>query len=308
MMLGQQVATHTHLVYVDNYKEGWREVARRLGICRDDGTPNPGNVIAEDRYINSNGVTMPAMRLDGKSLEVYVVDGIVDGVVDARTLADALNHFHVPAYEANGYKFAGKFSTLANAPNMVYDKLRRGITFNAERTKDLRAIHELMANLGVDNGKFMEPLVSRYIYTVNQMPRKKNRGIPVFGYFDMEDYLAIIKDNRVSMFHPAGNLEALLYIERKQTPGKVVLKDIAENGTAMVSLEGFNAILDVKKMNSFRPVVMFSMTPFKLPESSKFPWTKIRYGKFEVFCTPMMGKMSMFEHIQGGVNLLSSMK
>lgn len=307
MMLGQQVATNTHLVYVDDYKTGWKDVGLRLGICREDGTPNEGTYIMEARYHNSNGVSMPAMKLDGKSIEVYVVDGVVGNVKDPASLADALNHFHVPTLDFGTYKFSGKFSTAPGKPNMVYDKMHRGITFNANRMKDLRGIHDLMVRIDFDDGKFMEPLLSRYIYTANQMPNKKNRGIPVLGYFDLEEYLSIMRDPRSAMFHTEGPTSALMFIETAETPGRVVLRDIAENGSCMLALEGFKSVLDVKKANSFRPIVVLSMAPFKLPESSNFPWHKVTYGKFKVFCTPMMGKMDMWEHVQGGVNLLSRM-
>jgi len=307
MMLGQQVATNTHLVYVDDYKTGWRDVGLRLGICREDGMPNDGNYIMEARYYNSNGVWMPAMKLDGKSIEVYVVDGVVGNVRDPNSLAEALNHFHVPTLDFGNYKFSGKFSTVPSKPYMVYDKMRRGITFNENRLKDIHGIHDLMVRLDFDNGKFMEPLLSRYIYTVNQMPNKKNRGIPVIGYFDLAEYLSIIRDPRSAMFHPDGATAALMFIETAESPGRVVLQDIAENGSCRLSLEGFKSVLDVKKVNEFRPIVVLSMTPFKLPESSQFPWHKVTYGKFKVFCTPMMGKMDMWEHVQGGVNLLSRM-
>lgn len=306
MMIGQQVATNTHLVYVDDYKTGWKEVGIRLGICHDDGTPTTGTYIMEARYSNSNGVSMPAMKLDGKSIEVYVVDGVVDNVNDPTSLAKALNHFHVPILDFGTYRFAGKFSTT-KAPNMVYDKMQRGITFNAKLIKDLRCIHDLMVRIGFDDGKFMEPLLSRYIYTVKQMPNKKNRGIPVLGYFDLEEYLAIMRDPRSVMFQRQGSTKALMFIETADTPGRVVLRGIAENGSCMLALEGFKSVLDVNKAKSFRPIVVLSMVPFKLPESSNFPWHKVTYGKFKLFCTPMMGKMDMWEHVQGGVNLLSRM-
>jgi hypothetical protein len=109
------------------------------------------------------------------------------------------------------------------------------------------------------------------------------------------------------MFHTEGPTSALMFIETAETPGRVVLRDIAENGSCMLALEGFKSVLDVKKVNSFQPIVVLSMAPFKLPESSNFPWHKVTYGKFKVFCTPMMGKMDMWEHVQGGVNLLSRM-
>ena len=41
-------------------------------------------------YHNSNGVIMPAMKLDGKSIEVYVVDGVVllsIGIIRTVTMA-----------------------------------------------------------------------------------------------------------------------------------------------------------------------------------------------------------------------------
>ena len=308
MMLGQQVAANTHLVYVDNYKTDWKEVGLRLGICDKDGTPNSGTYIMESNYYNSNGVTMPAMRLDGKSVEIFVVDGVVDGVKDPISLVNALNHFHVPTMDFGTYKFSGKFSTAPGKPNMVYDKMRRGITFNTDRMKDLRGIHDLMRRIDFDDGKFMEPLLSRYIYTVQSMPNKKHRGIPVIGYFDLEEYLSIMRDPRVALFHPAGATSALMYIEVAQTPGRVVLKDIAENGSCMLSLEGFKSVLDVKKVNSFRPIVLLTMAPFTLPDTSNFPWHKVTYGKFKVFCTPMIGKTDLWERTQGGVNLLSPMK
>ena len=306
MMLGQQVATNTHLVYVDDYRTGWIEVGRRLGICHEDGTPTDGNYIMADRFINSNGVHMPAMKLDGKSIEVYVVDGVVNDVRDPATLAAALNHFHVSTLSLGNYNFAGKFNHSPGA-YVLYDRMKRGITFNEMRLKDVRGIHDLMARIDFDGGKFMEPLLSRYLYTVQQVPRPKRRGIPVIGYFDLEEYLSIIRDERVTRFHPGGMTNALMFIEPNETPGKVVLKNIAENGACILSLEGFKSILDVKKVNSFRPIVVFSMTPFKLPESSNFPWHKLKYGRFDVFCTPMMSKGDMWEHVQGGVNLLSRM-
>jgi hypothetical protein len=307
MMIGQQVATNTHLVYVDDYRTGWKEVGHRLGICDANGTPESGNYVMADGYRNTNGIVMPAMRLDGKSIEVYVVDGIVDNVTDAPSLAAALNHFNAPTMDFGAYRFSGKFSVNPGKTHVVYDRMHRSITFNTDRMKDLRGIHDLMARLEFDNGKFMEPLLSRYIYTVKQMPGRKNRGIPVIGYFDLEEYLSIMRDPRSAMFHPAGANGALMYIETGERPGRVVLKEIAENGSCVLSLEGFKSLLDVKKVNSFRPIVVMSMTPFKLPESSNFPWHKVTYGKFTVFCTPMMGKMDMWEHVQGGVNLLSRM-
>ena len=305
MMIGQQVAANTHLVYVDDYRSGWIEVGRKLGICGEDGTPTDGNYIMADRYMNSNGVHMPAMRLDGKSIEVYVVDGMVTGVKDPVTLLAALNHFNVPTLTLASYRFSGRFRMRGNTDNMVYDSMRRGITFNEAKTKDLRGIHDLMARIGFDGGKFMEPLLSRYIYTVQQMPRV--RGIPVLGYFDLADYLSIIRDPNAAMFHPDGKASALVYIEPGDTPGRVVLKDIAENGACILSLEGFRSVLDMKKVSEFRPIVLFSMKPFKLPESSMFPWHRLKYGKFSVFCTPMMSKMDMWERVQGGVDLLTRM-
>ena len=308
MMLGQQVGTTTHLVYVDNYRDNWREVGSKLGICGMDGIPAAGNFIMEATYMNSNGVAMPAMKLDGKSLTVYVVDGIVGGVTDAPSLAKAMNHFHVPAFDFGSYKFAGKFN-VASGPrhNIVYDKLNRGISFSENNIKDLRGIYELMAKLDFDNGKFMEPLVNRYVYTLHQMPSKKNRGIPVIGYFDLQEYLTIMRDDRAALFHPEARTNALVLVETGSTPGRVMLKDIAENGTAMLTLDGFNALIDVKKANDFRPLVIMTKVPFTLPESSKFPWHKIKFGKDTVFCTPMMSKMDMWERVQGGVNLLSRM-
>ena len=308
MMLGQQVGTSTHLVYVDDYRVDWKEVGSKLGICGADGAPVAGNYIMEANYMNSNNVAMPAIKMDGKSLTVYVVDGIVGGVTDAPSLAKAMNHFHVPAFDFGQYKFAGKFTLGATAKqNIVYDKMNRGISFSEPNIKDLRGIYELMTKLDFDNGKFMEPLVNRYVYTLHQMPSRKNRGIPVIGYFDLQEYLTIMRDNRVALFHPEARTSALVLIEKGSTPGRVMLKDIAENGTAMLTIDGFNAIIDVKKANDFRPLVILSKTPFMLPESSHFPWHKIKFGKDTIFCTPMMSKMDMWEHVQGGVDLLSRM-
>lgn len=305
MMIGQQVASNTHLVYVDDYRSGWIEVGRKLGICGEDGTPTDGNYIMPDRYLNSNGIFMPAMKLDGKSIEVYVVDGKVSGVKDARTLMDALNHFNVPTLTLDKYRFSGKFRMSDMSQSIVYDRMGRSMTFNELKTKDLRGIHDLMARIDFDGGKFMEPLLSRYIYTVQQMP--KVRGIPVLGYFDLEEYLAVIRDPRVTMFHPYGTTSARMYLEPGDSQCSVVLKDIAENGACVLSLEGFRSVLDMKKIKEFRPIVLFSMKPFTLPESSNFPWHKLKYGRFTVFCTPMMSKTDMWEHVQGGVNLLDRM-
>jgi hypothetical protein len=129
----------------------------------------------------------------------------------------------------------------------------------------------------------------------------------VIGCFDLEEYLAIIRDPSTTMFHPVGTTSALVYVDPGESPGRVVLKEIAENGACVLSLEGFRSVLDMKKVSEFRPIVIFSMKPFKLPESSMFPWHKLKYGKFSVFCTPMMSKTDMWKHVQGGVNLLSRM-
>ena len=306
MMLGQQVDTTTHLVYVNNYKASWKAVGAKLGITDQNGVPYPGNIVCESSYLNSNNVKMPAIKLDGKSLTVYVVDGIINGVKDVPTMLAALNHFHVPAFEYGLNKFAGKFSSKSGQPYTIYDKLGRSISLNINGIKDIRGIYDLMVNLEFDNGKFMEPLIHRYVYTVKQMPSTKQRGIPVVGYFDLEEYLRIMKDDRANLFTGnASRFNSLLVIEMNQTPGRIMLRDIAVNGTAMLLFDGFRNIIETKKVDAFRPIVVMTKTPFTLPETSHFPWHKIKYGKMTIFCTPMMSKLDMWEHVQGGVNLLS---
>ena len=93
---------------------------------------------------------------------------------------------------------------------------------------------------------------------------------------------------------------------------------LVSNDTHAVALtiadNGYMGLISASLIDFTKPweqttsvMTAFPMGRFKLPESSSFPWHKVTYGKFKVFCTPMMSKMDMWEHVQGGVNLLSRM-
>lgn len=296
-MIVQPIGADKQLIYVSNYETDYKTIGSMLGICSMDGTPQNYATVRKSGFTNSNGVRMPAWELGGKTMTAYVVNDHSEPFRDAVGMVNALNYFHRPTFIFEKFSFTGKFSTTS--PYMVYDSMHRGISLNEYNVKDLRGIHGIMTNLGVNNGKLFEPLIARYVYSCRQVSRKR---LQVTGYFDLEEYLRTIHDDSSKLF-TVGHTNALIYVET----GNMTTINVSsvKDGVANVSIVGGKSILDMKRANAFKPYVIFSQSPLIIRNEMNFQWTRVTFDGMTIFMTPMMTKPDAWGTLQGGIDLLS---
>ena len=297
-MIVQPIDNERQLIYVNNYETDYKIIGSTLGICSEDGTPQIYSTVRRSGFTNSNGIRMPAWELGGKTTTVYVVNDHVDNVNDTQSLTAALNYFHRPTYSFGKYVFTGKFNNN-HGTYVIYDSMNRSISLNQYNVKDLRGIYDLMAHLSINNGKLFEPLLARYVYSSFQISRKR---LQVVGYFDLEEYLRIIQDDRSKLF-TIGSTKSSVYIETGANARVSIVGNT--DGMANVSITNCKSVIDMTKANSFRPFVIFSMSPLNIRRDMTFPWSRVVFDRKTVFMTPIMSKSDAWETLQGGIDLLT---
>ena len=145
--------------------------------------------------MNKNGVSMPSIRLRGRTVDLHVVNNAIRlASCEPEDFVKALNYFPPDSrVTMNDHTFVSKFHSSGRA---VYDCVNRSFSLRTYGKKDLKGIYGLMTSLGDNNGKLYEPVIARYVYTSYNMPRHRQ----LVGYFDLGEYMAVIKDPRRSFF------------------------------------------------------------------------------------------------------------
>lgn len=289
------------LVYVSDYTRDYKDVAKMFGMLDENGNPHAYVTIKQEPYMNKIGVSVPSYHLEGKTVNVYVVnDTYKADSSTAEGIAKAMNYFPPDSrYSTCGYDFVSKFRAI---PNVIYDSSNRSISLNADNHKDLRGIYDLMMNLGVNNGKLFEPIIARYVYTSREMPR----SMPLVGYCNLSEYLRIVRDSRSELFYK-GRTKSLVLMTLKPdiTPSVKIIG--VKNNCAVLDVVGIKEVFDCRKVNSLEPLVIFTKSPLTI-RTMKFPWTKVVFDKTNVFMTPIIAKEDAWETLQGGIDLLSVAK
>lgn len=299
-MLVQTVGSK-QLVYVNNYKTDYLLVADTFGML-ETGSLASYVVKTEEPYINAFGKSIPAIRLNGRTVDIYVInDSITVPEPTASALCDTLNYFpNDSKLVLSGYPFVSKFSWYPAFGHSVADSAKRVFSLRKYGRKDLRGIYDMMVHLGDDNGKLYEPVIARYVYTSYQMPRHRQ----LVGYFDLGEYLSVIRDRRYEeLFMSIGRSHALAIVELKTTLPIVKVTNVVNN-CANLELRNIEGTYDAKKLNDFKPHVILTRRPLKI-STLKFPWTKVHFDKVDVFMTPVMSLPDVWESLEGGINLLS---
>lgn len=289
-----------HLIYTGNPDADYLEIGKSFGMT--DPATNQLNSYVEKStipYVNSNGVSMQNVTLKGKTVTLTLVKDTQ--VVNSRQsvdIANALNYFPNASLKLLNYSYMGKFSHTGSGT--VTDKLKNGFTVSDMLVKDLGAIYDLMTHLDLNNGKLFEPLIARYVYATRQISRRR---LKIVGYFDLEEYLRIMKDDRKLMFNRVTDSKSRVYIKLGDHPLKISVQSVV-NGYANLVLDGQKEILDLQKANSFRPFVIMTLSPLQI-SSMKFPWSKVMFENTPVFMTPLMTSPNAWGTLQGGVDLLA---
>lgn len=299
-MLLQSVGSK-QIVYVNNYLTDYMSVAEEFGMI-DNGELASYVVKSDEPYINSFGIERPSIRLNGRTVDVHVVDDTVAATEStAGALSVALNTFPVNSrLTLNGYPFVSRFYWSASNRHCIYDSVKRCFSVRTYGRKDLKGIYNLMVHLGDNNGKLYEPVIARYVYTSYQMPKHRQ----LVGYFDLGEYFSVIRDRRYEdMFMTMGRSNSLSYVELKTSAPIVKVTNVVDN-CAMLTLQNIEGSYDAKKLNEFKPHVILTRRPLVI-KTMKFPWTKVHFDKVDVFMTPIMSLSDAWESLEGGINLLS---
>ena len=289
------------VVYVDKYMTDYMAVAEEFGMVEDGQLASYVNM-SETPYVNEFGISRPSVRLDGRTVDVHVVDNYVKAAdCTPGSLATALNTFPASSrLTISGYPFVSRFYWYPSYGKVIVDSAQRRLSLRQYGRKDLKGIYDLMVHLGDNNGKLYEPVIARYVYTSYQMPKHRQ----LVGYFDLGQYLAVMKDRRYEeLFMTMGQNKTLAFVELKESAPIVKLTGV-ENNIAMLTLQNIAGTYDAKKLNDFKPHVILTRRPLVI-KTMKFPWTKVHFDKVDVFMTPIMSLSDAWETLEGGINLLS---
>lgn len=296
-----QKAGSRHIVYVPNHVTDYMLVADEFGMI-EDGHIASYVEMSNEAYVNPFGISIPAVRLNGRTVDLYVVDDTVAAKsTRAQDVQVALNTF-LPDSKINisGYDFVSKFSWYESYSHSITDSAKRVFSLRTYGRKDLRGIYNMMVSLGDNNGKLYEPVIARFVYTSYQMPRHRQ----LVGYFDLGEYMAIIKDSRYEeLFMTLGRSNALAFVELKETPPSVKIVGVINN-CAQLRFTNIEGTYDAKKLKEFKPYVVLTRRPLTI-KNMKFPWTRVKFDKVEVFMTPIMSLSDAWESLEGGINLLA---
>lgn len=294
--VGQKV-----LAYVENRNRDYMSVADEFGMVDHNSL---ADYVSLDYlpYVNQLGVSVPSVHLNGRTVDIHVVDDSVTASnTSASAIANALNYFPQNSkLELCGFSFTSKFKF--NAETLVSDSTGKSFSMRQYGKKDLKGIYGLMTSLGDNNGKLYEPLLARYVYTSYQMPRHRQ----LVGYFNLGTYLNVIRDKRYGeLFTNMGHSKSLVYLECRNTPPVVRITGV-DDGQAILKLDNIEGVYDAKKLNEFEPYVIMTRRPLKIKDM-RFPWTKVHFDKVDVFMTPLMSLSDAWESLEGGINLLSEL-
>lgn len=292
------------LVYVDDYRSEYRKVLEKFGMAEPSGALKPYVRMSEASYTNDNGIVMPAIRITGHTVDLYVVNNTVSSEIHgAADLVNLLNYFPRAQYIINGHGFSGKFSVRSTWT--VHDFSGRGITLNDSSLKDIAGIYDLMCHLDLNNGKLFEPVIAKYVYASRQLRRTK---VDAIGYFDLHEYLAIVHSSKTALFFRLGKTNSEVYIKMKPERKLSVTIKSSENGVASIDITDMASVLDVGKVNSFLPYVILTTRPLQRvlgnEPGMKFPIQKAVFDKTTVFMTPVMTRPEGWEGMQGAIDLL----
>lgn len=301
-MLTQDLGNDTRLVYTMNPDADYKKIGADFGICDTDGNASPYATVAHKQYTNSNGVQMQCWELTGKTVKLLVVADHVSNVTDCTSMANALNWFHRPVFRFERYVFTGKFKHDSNF--RVRDHQNRDFTMNMNNLKDMRGIYDLMAHIGVNNGKLFEPLIVRYVTAMRAL---KGTEVKSIGYFDLAEYLRIVQDNRADLFSDSTHMTSTGVAVQVANGGCTVrLSNVDKTtGQAILVLDGAT-VIDATKVRTFTPHVIISTAPLNIRDDMPFHSTRVMFHKLPLFLTPMMSKPDAWESLTGGINLLST--
>ena len=293
-----QIVGDKQLVYVDNYAVDYVKVADSFGMV-ENGRFSAHVEVRNEPYVNQNGISMPSVRLRGRTVDLHVVNDMVRlQSCEPDDFVKALNYFPPDSrVTLSDHTFVSKFRSSGRA---LYDCAGRSFSLRTYGKKDLKGIYGLMTSLGDNNGKLYEPIIARYVYTSYNMPRHRQ----LVGYFDLGEYMAVIKDPRRGFFpNVSERTKTLVYVECKSTPPSVRVTNVVD-GCAILDIVGLEGTYDAKKLNEFKPYVIVTRRPLKIKDM-KFPWTKIKFDNVDVFLTPIMTLADAWDTLEGGIDLLS---
>lgn len=300
-----QIVGSKQLVYVKDRTLDYMSVADEFGMATN-GSLDDHVVKTEEPYVNKMGVSIPSIRLHGRTVDIHVVNDTVTAADSSPgALTRALNSFpEDSSLTISGFTFVSKFSWYETWALTIVDSAQRKFSLREYGRKDLKGIYNLMTHLGDNNGKLYEPVIARYVYTSYQMPKHRS----LVGYFDLGEYLAVIRDRRYEeLFMTNGRGKTLAFVELKSNvPPSVKITGVVDN-RAILSLINISGTYDAKKLSEFKPYVIVTRQPLKI-NSMRFPWTKVKFDKVDVFMTPIMSLSDAWETLEGGINLLSPAK
>lgn len=288
--------------YLPDIDAGHAAVGHELGLCDATGTPAAHARVYRGTYKTDCGVEVDCWRMGGNSVDVAVIPSVVRlGSPTRQELVKAMNSFNQPRFSFDRYNFIGPFHT-DEAKEVVSDRTRRNrFLTNPETMKNMSGIYDIMCNLSVNNGGLFLPLIARFVYAVRHMPRKSE--IQPVGYFDLEDYLRTMQDDRRHLFTKRYST-ANVNVQMGRRPSVEVVRVDPATGQAVIELRDC-AVIDMNKERAFKPHVILSMKPFELHPSVKFTWQRVTFEDRSVFMVPLICLPDAWKTLEGGIDLMA---
>lgn len=289
------------IAYTGNPSSDYREAIVKLGMAEADGSPKQYVTVEHGSYMVSPKANLSGVHFAGHAVECIVLPDAYPFTFTPESLARASAMLpRGSVYRFGRYTFTTPFT--ASGKYSVSDSEGRSITMNEKAIKDIGAIHNLMANIGFDNGRIFEPVIARYVNAAAHMPK----GRPLVGYFDLEAYIDAVNGDMASIFRMSSTKAAIFMWAQRGASCALHITGV-KDGQVEFEFTGIKEIFDRHAMGKFHPYVIVSQTPLSISDM-KFPSTRVNYKGAAIFVTPMMTEPGAWNSLVGGVDLLSPIK
>jgi hypothetical protein len=302
-MIIQTINDKLQIVYVKNSKSEYMQVAKQLGLCNQNGTLVSYANIQDGFFTNDLGIKCHAYLIIGKTYMTYVTnDTIYSNSNNANDICTLFNSFGSKnEIICNNNIYIPKFNSYS--AYMITDKNKKGIGFCDDSMKNIEGINYIMTNLDLNNGKLLEPIIARYVYTTRRI---KLKTLPFIGYVNLYEYLKLIQSSGIEYFfrHGRNNYDTYIKLDKSNIIGLTVKS--CNNGVLKSEINSVLSITNAKEHNDYNPYIMFSLTPIKIVNST-FPWKKVNFEGTSVFLIPVfMNDPQVLESLRAGIDLIAN--
>ena len=310
-MIVQQISDTVQYIYTKSASDDYINVAKSLGLGEGAGLKSYVTT-SHTEFKNIYGSIVKAVLIHGYgNTEYYVIDDSVKIDIKSsdesdydtfKAILDGLNFFPKARINIAGGTYICPFSFAnGSSKNTISDFSGKHIMLTCKRMRDVKAINTMLSRLNYDNGKYYEPMLRRYFSITEEMNDK--RIMPI-GYFNLQEYLRVIKSKADIAFGPLAKAKSkpTILLESDGTAGYVTVAS-SSNGFVNLSLSENIKAIDLNKSNTYDPFVIVSRKPFKIA-GTNFPWQFVKYGTVPLCMSPIICPEKSLKILKYSINLL----